>query len=264
MHPLYHRVHLATLAAVASSEELRTNYVLKGGLALRLIYGSPRQSGDLDFNAVAHFDRSLSEANHNELIHFCHLLDDALQESAPAYGFSGMAVQHQLLSDSIPTVMAQIGYGIGDDDRRPYEQRVPMQVTLCEVVCETRTATVDGVRVHAASLEDILAEKLKAMAQQVDRGITRSTDVFDLWYYARQKEPVPDVQLMRRFLREKSAPAGVEPERIIVDVDLFRAFSGNDYAAIGEQLDSGVDLPPFDQAYEAVVELVRELTEVRA
>src|SRR5690625_7983708 len=106
-----------------------------------------------------------------------------------------------------------------------------MQVTLCEVVCETRTATVDGVRVHAASLEDILAEKLKAMAQQVDRGITRSADVFDLWYYARQTVPAPDVQLMRRFLRKKSAPAGVEAGMIIDAVALFLAFSGNDYAA---------------------------------
>lgn len=257
-HPqdLAEQARWATLDAFARSDELFADYVLKGGLALRYAYGSPRRSDDLDFDAIADHDRGRSEAYEHELIHFCHELDSALAEVGPHYGFSKIAVQRKQLSDEIPTLLGEIGYGIGADPTTPLPQSIPMQVTLCEVVCEVWVTEVEGIRIHVPTLEDILAEKVKAMAQQVQRSNARSSDVFDIWYFLQQRSHTLDIQKLGSYLKAKARPLGLAVSGDLFRGDILRAFSGSEYADLAADLPDGFQLPPFEEAYAEVVRLV--------
>ena len=253
---------LAVLDAVARTPAFFDAYVLKGGLALHLAYGSPRRSHDLDFNAVAAYPRAVDEATSHTLIHAAHALERALAEVASAHGFAGMAVQLKQLSDEIPVLLTQVGYGLTSDETPPYRRAVEMQITLCEPVCATTTARVGALRLHVPTLEDILSEKLKALAQQVERhnGSSRASDVFDLWYFATQSPNQPDSATLRDCLLEKAADLGGLP----LQAETFRhprvRASGEDgYAELQANLPAPLTLPPFDDAFAAVLALVDAL-----
>lgn len=250
------RARMATLAAVAATPQLFSEYVFKGGLALQYAFGSPRRSSDLDFDAVHDHGRDVTEDKDHILVHVCHEFNRALMHTAPEYGLGTVCLQRKRLSDEIPTVMTQVGYDVAPGVPPPLKQWVEMQVTLCEVVCETTVKEVYGISIHVPVLEDILAEKLKAMAQQVERGKARSMDVFDIWYFTRASDTPLDVDKVADYFRRKTAPIGIQStDRLFAD-DLIRAFSGNDYASVAGDLSDQRELPPFEEAFGAVVELV--------
>lgn len=256
------RARLAALDAVSRSKELFGNYVLKGGLALRYAHGSPRKSDDLDFDAIADHERARSEENEHELVRFCHRLDAALEEVRGKHGFTRMVVQRKRLSDEIPTILAELGHSVDGKVTPPLRHSVPMQVTLCEVVCEVVVREVEGIKIRVPTLEDILAEKIKAMAQQVQRRNARSSDVFDIWYFAQERRQPLDHQKLSEHLAAKVRPLNLKVSAESFKNQILRAFSGSEYADLAADLPRDFDLPPFEDAYEAVVDLVEEVGEV--
>ncbi|MDX1532059.1 MAG: nucleotidyl transferase AbiEii/AbiGii toxin family protein, partial [Rhodothermales bacterium] len=76
----------AVLTAVARTPDLFHPYVLKGGLALHYAYGSPRQSHDLDFNAVGPFPTAATAEGERRVLAFCHTLERELKDVAAAFG----------------------------------------------------------------------------------------------------------------------------------------------------------------------------------
>lgn len=252
------RARLAVLDALARTPELWRAYVLKGGLALHYAFGSPRRSHDLDFSAVEPFSSAITEANEQRILHFCHTLNTALEAVAACHGFAGLVVQRRTLSDEIPALLAEIGYTTDEREEVRYDDTVEMQVVLSEVVCETAEAEVEGVRLHVPSLEDILAEKLKALLQQVPRGTARSSDVFDLWHFVAASDCAIDQRKVADFLRRKSAPwPAIQPvTRSRFTDPRLREHGASGYAAIGDQLEDGAALPPFDEAFDRVLDFV--------
>lgn len=255
------RARLAVLDALAHAPELWRGYVLKGGLALHFAYGSPRRSSDLDFSAVEPFTSAISEANERRILHFCHRLDEELDAVAARHGLAGLSVQRRQLSDEIPALFAEIGYSAEERAEILYDDMVEMQVVLSEVVCETAEAEVEGVPIHVPSLDDVLAEKLKALLQQVPRDTPRSADVFDLWYFVEASCRPIDRAKVADFLRRKSEPwPSVQP----VTAGAFaapgvRTYAASAYDALGSALGDGTALPPFDEAFEGVLRFVATL-----
>lgn len=254
------RARLAVLDALAQSPELWRAYVLKGGLALHYAYGSPRRSHDLDFSAVSAFSSEITEENEQDLLHFCHTLNAALEAVAARHGFAGLCVQLRTLSDEIPAVLAEVGYSTEEKSEVRYEDTVEMQVVLSEVVCETAEAEVEGVRLHVPSLEDILAEKLKALLQQVPRDTSRSSDVFDLWYFIAASHHPIDRSNVADFLLRKSVPwPAIQPVARSRFVDpRLREHAASAYADVGPQLVNGV-APPFTEAFDRILRFVETL-----
>lgn len=255
------RVQLAVLRAVAATPALHDHYVLKGGLALHLAYGSPRRSHDLDFNAVGTHARALTVRNDRRLLTFCQLLDDALAAAAPAAGFAGLVTQDHRLSSEIPVMMAQVGFTDDPAARPPFPQRVPLQATLNEEVCAHHVVEVAGIPVRVPTLEDILAEKLKAMMQQVRRDSPRSSDVWDVWHFvARADGPGVDREWVARCLDAKSRQW---PRLRPLSADRFageamRATAAAEYEAVAARLPAEEEVP-FDEAYDVVLRFVQSL-----
>ncbi len=255
------RARLAVLDALARTPELWRAYVLKGGLALHYAYGSPRRSSDLDFSAVEPFTSAITEANERRLLRFCHALDTALESIAADYGFAGLCVQRRTLSDEIPALLAEVGYSVEAHEDIRYDEVVEMQVVLSEIVCATAEAEIESIRLHVPSLEDVLAEKLKALLQQVARDTTRSTDVFDLWYFTAASDHAIDRAKVADFLRRKSTPwpAILPVTRSKFAEPAVREHAASAYADIGDRLEDGVALPPFDEAFGGVLGFVESL-----
>src|SRR5690606_28802 len=100
----------AVLHAIALEPLLARDYVLKGGLALRLIYGSPRRSDDLDLSSAKPFTAEVTDEKNEFLLAFCDLLDAALADVEERHGFTGMHVREQTLSTDIPALLGSVGY----------------------------------------------------------------------------------------------------------------------------------------------------------
>jgi predicted nucleotidyltransferase component of viral defense system len=255
------RARLSVLDALSHTPELWRAYVLKGGLALHFAYGSPRRSSDLDFSAVEPFTSEITEAKERRILHFCHTLDAGLEAVAASHRLAGLAVQRRTLSDEIPALLAEVGYSAEAQAENRYDDAIEMQVVLSEVVCETAEAEIEGIPIHVPSLDDVLAEKLKALLQQVPRETARSTDVFDLWYFVEVSEHPIDRAKVADFLRQKSTPwPSICPvSRSAFADERVRAHAASAYDAIASDLGGGLGLPSFDEAFGAVLRFVETL-----
>lgn len=256
-----HRARLAALDALFGHPELGRQYVLKGGLPLHHVFGSPRRSEDLDFNSVERHPNTIDEGKEHRLVAFAHQLDAAMAEVAPRYGLAAMIVQNKRLSDVLPTLLAEVGYTEQTEAEPPFSAAIEMQATLSEVVCAWQPARLGGVEIVVPTLEDLVADKLKALLQQATRADVRATDTWDLWYLLTHF--APDGAGVADFLHRKCA---VWPRLGTPDSARFHAPAVRDKAAAGyahlSDEHPDLDAPPFDVAYRLVLRFVEALPPV--
>jgi len=243
-----HRARLAVLAALRADAELARDYVLKGGLVLQHVYGSPRVSADIDLNHAEAHVNELTEAHRQTLEAVCERIDAALQQTAPDFGLDAARLRIVKWSELLPTVFAEV-----DARAEDAEASVEVQVTLCERVCHTVLGRIDGVPVLVSTLDDLVADKLKVLLQQHRRHEVRHSDVYDLWYALARAPFVPDPATVREALLTKLASW---PEYLPLRADAFRqpgveAFAEQGYRALrAEQPD--LPFAPFDVVWDAI------------
>lgn len=245
------RARLAVLAALRRHDDLARDYVLKGGLVLQRVYGSPRASDDIDLNHVRAHENALTDAHRATLQDVCDRLAAALAETAPRFGLADAALRVDKWSELLPTVFAEVDYRTDDDE--PVEGAVEVQVTLCERVCHTALARIDGVPVLASTLDDVVADKLKVLLQQRRRGKVRHSDVYDLWFALSVAPFVPDPDVVREALLAKMAswPEYLPITRAQFRAEGVRTFAEQGYRALRADQP---DLPfaPFDVVWHAI------------
>ncbi len=253
---------MATLAAIAADPLLARDYVLKGGLALRLLYDGPRISEDLDLSSAKPFTHDVTEEKNDMLLAFCVLLDDALRRVERKYGLRDMRVYEKTLSSEIPALLGSVVF----HDTRDAEgtgtlHEIKMQVTLSELICETTRVRLDGITVYAAVLEDILADKLKAMLQQVTRNKLRPMDVYDVWYFSMVSPHPINVERLREYLEIKTArwPEVYPPTRQRFHEIALKENSSGRFPDFVSGLKGGAPQVSFEDAFAGVLTLVDRL-----
>ncbi|MFW5972660.1 MAG: nucleotidyl transferase AbiEii/AbiGii toxin family protein [Bacteroidota bacterium] len=251
---------MALLKGISRNTFLYDSLVLKGGLALWYAYDSPRRSFDVDLDTTRSYPRVVSQELDQKLVRLSYALHEALQTSLPLTPFRDLRIQKRRLSDEIPTLMAHIGYATSHTRNHPaVTGTVPVQVTLCEVVCESTERARGGVSLHVPVIEDILAEKLKAMAQQIPRRRSRSTDVFDIWYFTRRSAEKLRREVIGEYFHRKMQAVSIEPSADLMIGDVARAYAGDAYASLAASLPADFALPPFGEAFAAVREIVDDM-----
>jgi predicted nucleotidyltransferase component of viral defense system len=248
-----HRARLATFATLRAHDDLARDYVLKGGLVLERVYGSPRASDDVDLNHVEAHDNEVCEAHTAKLEGVCRRLDAAVWETAGAFGLAGARLRVLKWSDLLPTVFAEVRYRAEPEGAEPAEGAVELQVTLCEAVCHPVLARIDRVPVLAAALDDVVADKLKVLLQQAQRHKVRHSDVYDLWFALVEAPFVPDPAAVRAALLTKleSWPAYLPLRRDAFRERAVRTFAEQGYRALrAEQPD--LPFAPFDAVWTEV------------
>jgi len=237
---------------------------LKGGNALRFVYGSPRSTIDLDFTA----DTSVQD-------------DEKAVEMLVAQATSRAESQHGVKmrvqrvrrnpplrpSSTFPTYSVTVAYQLPgdrfyagfDSHQGPLPQVVRLEISLNDRVCEVQTGRLDPKRrsrLTVCTLEDILAEKLRSILQQIPRKRHRRQDVFDLARYARARRNELDLVKIARFLLEKAAVRDIQVTKRAYD-DEARTRASADYEKLEEQIQE--EFIPFEQAWALVLELVNSL-----
>lgn len=248
----------AVLEALFSDPLLSRDYVLKGGLALRLVYGSPRRSEDVDLSAARPFTDEVTEEKNDMLMAFCEVLNDAMRGIEARHGLRDMRVGERTLSVDIPALLGSVHYRTAES---PEEHEVKMQVTLSELICETHRQTYHGVSLHVAALEDILADKLKAMLQQVTRNKLRPMDVYDVWYYTLISPQRLDLARLRQYLEIKAArwPEVFPPTRERFHSRALREYSSEGFRHLTDRLEADAPRVTFEDAFSGVLTLVDRL-----
>lgn len=202
------------LAGIYKVDTLRGTLVFKGGTALKKCYfGDYRFSEDLDFSAVGDFPTG--EAMEKAIRQACAAASELLDEHAPVEITSERYTER----DPHPggqeafTILARLPW------QREPQTRVMVEVTVDEKVLKPiRKRPVMheygeplDAKVQVYALEEIMAEKLRAILQHVEelqeRGWSRSRarDYYDLWRVLGTYGEQMDLSDFVSFLREKCA-----------------------------------------------------------
>lgn len=244
---------------------MRSRIAFKGGNALRFIHGNPRSTLDLDFSANADFPDSAVEIKL--------LIDAALKGGERQYQVKARCQSIQRkppgLGKTRPTYHIKVCYQLtGDryyhniDERLTTGHAIPevvvVEISLNEVLCETENEALEpGTnRLRVCSLDDIIAEKLRALLQQVIRGRNRPQDVFDIASMIRKHPDKISIEKISSFLIRKS-----EAREIVATKGAFNE-SVRDQALTSyddEIRGFTTQFIPFEEAWNEVLGLVARL-----
>ena len=153
----------------------------------------------------------------------------------------------------------------GDKHYKNFEERVSLpivvelEISLNDVLCETfqkqLSPTTNPIRV--CSLEDILAEKLRALLQQLVRNRSRPQDVYDIASRMRDRGEHIDFAKVSEFLLRKAKARDISPTKSSYNDDVMqRAMVGYD-----QEIKASANVfIPFDEAWEDVKRFVERLS----
>lgn len=211
-------VQFVVLASMASGSTLAARVAFKDGNALRFVHGNGRSTLDLDFSADIGFPDVASEITD--------LMMAALKKGERSYQVRARCQSiHRKppgLGRTMPTYSIKIGYQFpGDRSYQNIDERlaagkffsdvVEVEISLNDVLCETREERLssDSSPLRVCTLDDILAEKLRALLQQVPRNRSRPQDVYDIASMVRKHHGSIDPAKIASFLLRKSEARGI-------------------------------------------------------
>lgn len=261
------------LTAVGSLPGYGSHIFLKGGILMAVVYESPRGTADLDFTTDLKPSSELPEKLRSAL-------DDALPRAAARLGYPDLALRVQTVKErprpfgspdtSFPALDVKIAYARrGSGDRRLASGQAPHVVDL-EVSFNEPVHAVEVIRLglggpsfSAYALTDLIAEKLRALLQQIVRNphrqqrVYRRQDVYDIAHLMTRFPPdsAERAAILESFLdkcRARGITATVESLSDPRIAERARAEWNSLRQEIGE-------LPDFDECFAKVEALYRSL-----
>jgi predicted nucleotidyltransferase component of viral defense system len=249
------------LSAISSSPWLGLRIAFKGGNALHFIHGNPRSTVDLDFTV----DGDLPDDS-SEITALLNAALKAIQARTNVKARCQSIKRRPPGADKIlPTYCVKICFQLPGDryyqnfeERKQLSEVVEVEISFNDVVCEVVLWKPHPqiAPLRSCSLEDIIAEKLRALLQQIPRKRSRPQDVFDIASQIRASGPKLNLSKISAFLKQKADARHILPSKSAYNEDVrSRAASGYE-AEIGVQTRS---LIPFDEAWEEVLTLIGQL-----
>lgn len=259
-------VQFVVLVSVSSSTELSVQIAFKGGNALRFVHGNRRSTLDLDFSAELDFPDSATVIKD--------MMDRALRRSEGRYQVKARCQRIKRnppgLDKTLPTYALRVAYQIpGDryyrdfheriDAGRSFSELIDVEISLNDSPCETTAELIAsaGTTLRVSSLNDIVAEKLRALLQQVPRKRQRPQDAFDIASMLRKHDAVIDRARVSDYLSRKSLARDiVATKSSFADPEIQERASGSYDSEIRDRTDEFI---PFEEAWAAVLLLVSQL-----
>jgi len=267
----YHRERQATevfLVAISATSEYSDKLYLKGGLLMGLVHGSPRQTADIDLTAAL-------EPTHEEIRVLQEQLNRSLRRTPALIGYPDLVCRIQSMKPQpkrnhfedaqCPGLQVTVAYAERDSrDHQHLERGNCSDVLQVDVSYREPVHAVELLRLNpdssisAYSTTDVIAEKFRALLQQVSRGYPRRRqDVYDIAFLIRHTLPndAEKAEILDALL-EKARSRDIEPQPdSLCDPDV-RKRAAEDWDSLELEI---ADLPPFDQEYELVEQLYRSL-----
>ncbi len=207
------------LAGLMKVPDLENTLVMKGGTALKKLYfGEYRFSEDLDFTDIDStkqngLDESIEEACQKSL------------ELLGQYGKFDIRSEEVKYKHPHPGGQEEFKVRIRFPWHHDYDQSVKIEITHDEPVLkppESRMLLYDyddilqNIKVKSYSLEEIIAEKLRAVLQQQEARKTkgwarpRGRDIYDIWSILMKYQTTLDINGFPKLLKEKCNVCGVK------------------------------------------------------
>ncbi len=246
------------LRAIATSRNLSRILVFKGGNALDFVWQPNRSTQDLDFSSL---DQDLGEEQ----------LRSQLEQALKVVGrVVGVAFRINSMSRQPPgpdktfvTYEVKVGYGLPNDRRnqeliekgQPSRAVVPIEVSLNEPVCDTASIEFSNAPnpLRVSTLEDIVAEKLRALLQQVTRNRHRRQDLLDIAVLLRERPSIDPIRIAE-YLKRKAAARSVLVSKAAFHNPEVAARARRDYDALKET--ARELFIPFEDALRALLSFV--------
>jgi len=255
------------LHAIGITPELRGILLLKGGTLMSLAFGSTRTTDDVDFTARGKPEPFASNLREQ--------LDEALKRSSATIGYVDLVVRVQRIErrprrDNFETAkfpgleitIASAQRGTSEEDRLLRGQGVrviDVEISFNEPIISSQEIRLDDpkVAIRAYSFSEMIAEKLRALLQQVPRGRNRRQDVYDIdWLLSSVSSEAIDRDTIMTALLEKSFARGIFPVRESMRDPGVREHAEREWKSMA--LEVG-ELPPFEECFERVRFFYEEL-----
>ena len=261
--PFRQAVH-TILVAVSQSEALKTNMIMKGGMLLALGYESTRYTKDIDFSTAKTLNEFDIEA-------FIQELKSALLEAVESldYGLDCRVQSYKQQppkSDAtFPTLSISVGYAYKHErnaHRRLLNNNsstiVEIDYSLNEPSREIEIFEIEeGKQIQIYGFTELVAEKFRAILQQVARNRRRRQDVYDLNFLLLHYPLARDAATKRMILDsllEKSQSRGIAVSKeSLSDPEVIR-LSREEYHLLASEIDE--PLPDFDTVYSVILRLL--------
>lgn len=253
------------LEAIATAPAMNKLLTFKGGNALRFVYGNRRTTLDLDFTALTTFPDDPTAIRG--------MLDEALAivSSKSSVKLRCQAVKRNPKSPAAthPTYSIKIGYQFPGDSQygdflasgKMVSTVVEVEISLNDIVCEITQNEYahpfsGEIRVQVCALEDIIAEKLRALLQQPIRNRNRKQDVYDIAQMLRKNGANLSRHKIADYFVRKAGARGINVRKSAFDEDVRRR-AQFEYETLFSVIDP--DFIPFEDAWRRVTDLVNEL-----
>ncbi|MCO5162813.1 MAG: nucleotidyl transferase AbiEii/AbiGii toxin family protein [Mesorhizobium sp.] len=262
--PVKHQERQVTeilLHAIGISASLQEALVLKGGVLMSLVHGSYRQTGDIDFRAIVDPEPYAQQLKAT--------LNRALVRAAADLGYTDIvsAVQrfdYQPRKDGFadftaPALMLNIGYATkGTNDAVRLEQGKSTRVIEVDISFKEKVVTMTEITIEAPSVnilaysfEEIIAEKLRAILQQVKRNRSRRQDIFDIRWLVERYAPDEHARaLVLSTLRRKAADRDIAASPDSFDDPEIKLRCAKEWDSM--KLEVGGKLPDFEESFAIV------------
>lgn len=254
------------LQAISRNLFLRNELAFKGGNALEFVYLPNRSTTDLDFSFL-----TVGQDSQALLVASGHELGNSLLQVNDGFGtvlrLQSIKQNPPRPDAKFPTFTARIGFAMPDQHRQrdrllagePSANVVPVEMTLNEIVCEwsdTRIGRSD-INLNVSSINDIIAEKLRAILQQAPRNRYRSQDILDIATLFSTGGLDISPASVSEFLLRKSAARDVTVTRSAFHDPEIRRRSSELYDELRKT--TRHTFIPFDDAWATVMDLVSQL-----
>jgi len=257
------------VSAMAADGELADMSFMKGGILLALRYHSPRYTQDIDFSTPKGWSQE-------EADHLVKRLSRGLAEAVDRLGYELDCKIQSAKPDPKPketfthfwiNLKVSIGYAKrGSRDHKNLMRNQARRAVQMDYSFDERVPTKDIFQVgsdgllRVYALTTLIAEKYRAMLQQVSRDRARRQDVFDLYFLLSNYDLRSDECRLEvlEVLRMKAEDRGVDvTQNAIANPEVIER-ARKEYPSLANELDEGI-LPAFDQCYSVVRAYYEEL-----
>lgn len=256
------------LNTIATSQELAKTCSLKGGILMGLNYGSPRLTADIDLSLSSMPTPKTPDEFKNELDSYFDFI--ALTLAFPNIKMRVHSIKrlpkHKFDTASFPGMQLKLNFVDKTNAKQlsAFEKGVPieivdMDVSFNEPAEDLTILKLSGEReILAYGLAELIAEKYRALHQQVIRNRNRRQDAYDLWWLSTRNK-ISDKQkaLILSRLIKKSSSRGIEVSSESILNPGIRKRAEEDWET--QRLEIGDALPQFKECWDEVLELYNKL-----
>lgn len=258
------------LLAISNSDYLKPRMIIKGGILLAIRYKSTRFTEDIDFSTSEKLKNIDADEFESELNESLQIASDEL-----SYGVlcrvQSLKIQPKKKSGeaTFPAFKLTISYAVKDDVRNyaRFLKGDSTNTVKIDYSFNEDTHKVDEITllnddtILAYSFTDLIAEKIRAMMQQVIRDRERRQDIYDIHYLLSNIDNISEEEKFEILKAIFQKSRGRVPFSFInestFDNDDIKNKSQKNYDTLSSEVIG--ELPPFDESYDIVNHFYKSL-----